>query len=118
MIIKLDEDGDIAIENNSFVLIEGQEEIEQNLTQRLRMFYSEWFLDLREGVPYFEQVLKKVPDPVVLDSIFKRAISQTPGIEEILEFNMDVDASTRKLSLSMRCRTRDGILTIEDFEVI
>lgn len=115
MIFKLDENGDRAVENNSFVMLEGQEEIEQNLSQKLRFFYAEWFLDKRLGIPYFEQILIKRWDPVVVDAIFKNEILITPGILELLSFLIDFEPSTRIMALSFQSRTKFGILTIKDF---
>ena len=107
MILKLDENGDIAIENNSFVLIgltasTSLDEIEQNLKQRLRVFLGEWFLDQREGLPYFEHILVKAPDPVVLDTVFKRVIIGTAGVLELLSFDLNLDTTNRKLTVSFK----------------
>jgi hypothetical protein len=109
MDILLDTDtGDISVVNSDLVLTEGQEAIEQNLRQRLQTFFKEWFLDNRIGIPYFEQVLVKNPDPIVVDSIFKKEIIETPGIEELIEFNASLDKSLRELNLSFKARTIDG----------
>lgn len=117
MIFKLDSTGDIAVENGNFVLIEGDEEIEQNLMQRLKYFLAEWFLDQRNGVPYFEQILIKGFDPNIVDAIFKNVILSTPGVIELIEFLIDFDSSNRKMSLSFKARSKDGILTINDFDI-
>ena len=117
MILKLNDDGDLAIEANSFVWQTGTEEIRQNIIQRLRVFLGEWFLDKREGIPFFEQVLKKAPNPVILNTIFMRQITLTPGVIEILEFNMDLNETTRQLTISTRIRVKDGEITIDDLEV-
>lgn len=99
--------GDISV-NSDLSLTEGTQAIEQHLRQRLQTFFQEWFLDKRIGIPYFEQVLVKNPDFVVVDSIFKREIIDTPGIEELVQFDFNFDKSLRELTLSFKARTIEG----------
>lgn len=117
MIFKLDKNDDMAVENGSWVMIEGDEEIEQNLKQRLRYFLGEWFLDQRNGIPYFEQILIKNFNPNIVDAIFKNTVLATPGIIELTSFLIDFDSKLRKMSLSFKARTIKGILTIKNFGV-
>jgi hypothetical protein len=117
MIFKTDANGDLAVENGSWVLLEGQAEIAQNMAERYRMFLGEWFLDQREGIPYFEHILRKISDPVVVDTIFKRTAILTPGVVQLLEFLTQINRATRQLTVTLKAQTIDGILTVEDFEV-
>lgn len=109
--IKLSEPGwDLAIENGDLVLTEGSEAVRQHLKQRLQTFLNEWFLDARVGVPYYEHVLVKNPEPLVLDSVFKSVILNTPGVEKLLEFDIDVEQATRKMTLLFKVQVSDEIL--------
>ena len=115
--LKLDDDGDLAIENGSFVIIRGQDEIKQNIIQRLRSVWGEWFLDTRAGVPWFDRILTKAPDPVVIYTLLANRILTTPGVVELLNFNPFLDIPKRVLKVeNMRIRTKEGNLTISDFE--
>lgn len=109
--IALDTDGDIIV-TSDFSLTTGRDAILQHLKQRLKTFYGEWFLDKRIGIAYFEQVFKKSPDAVVVDSIFKREIINTPGIIELTRFSLDLTG--RELSLSFSARTNDGIINFSE----
>jgi hypothetical protein len=111
--IRQTNDGDIAVANNDVVLVTGLEEISQRLTQRLRTFRGEPFLAQDEGVEYFEEVLKKNPNSTIVESIFKREISNTPGVTEIEKFNIERDNSTRVATLSLRAKTISGTLEME-----
>jgi hypothetical protein len=101
-------DGDIAIVNGDFALVDGTDEIVQFLQQSLRLFLAEWFLDQTLGFPYFDEVFIKNPNPVTLDSLFKIYILECPGILELVEFNLDYDASTRDVSITGVIRAEDG----------
>ena len=109
--IRIDTDtGDIEIIEGELSLTSGTDAIRQHLKQRLNTYFREWFLDQRIGIPYFEHILKKNPVPSVIDSIFKREILTTPGVIELIEFNLDFEPGLRELSLSFKARVIDGIV--------
>lgn len=110
--IKIGSNNDMQIDSNNLTLIEGREEIAQVLRQRLRVFLSEWFLDSREGIDYYGDVLKKAPDPGQVDALFKNEILTSPGVIELIEFELDLVG--RQLQLSFVARTEDGILTFDE----
>ena len=105
---------DIELVGNDFALTSGVEAIQQHLSQRLKTFLNEWFLDNRIGVPYFEHVLKKNFDAVVVDTIFKKVIIETPGVLELLSFNADLDKAARTLNITFRARTSEGIINFSE----
>ena len=100
---------DLIIENGDLKMVDTIAAIDQHLTQRLKTFLGEWFLDVREGVPYFQYILVKNPDPVVVDTLFKNEIINTPGVLELLTFGLDIN-STRLLKLTFKARTNSGVL--------
>ena len=106
--------GDIELEGNDFVLTTGTEAIEQHLSQRLKTFLEEWFLDKRIGIAYLQQILKKNPDFVVVDSILKKEIITTPGVLELTTFILDLNESTRVLTLTFSARTSDGVINFSE----
>lgn len=108
--IKLNTDGDVDISQPDLQLTTGTNAIDQHLKQRLKMFLGEWFLDNRIGLPYFQHILKKNPDPIVIDSVYKRQILTTPGILELLSFDLDLDIPTRQLTVSFKAKTSEGVL--------
>jgi len=108
--IKLNTAGDVDISKPDLQLTSGIEAIDQHLKQRLRMFLGEWFLDNRIGLPYFQHILKKDYDAIVIDSVFKRQILTTPGVLELLSFNLDINIPTRQLTVEFRARTSEGVI--------
>jgi hypothetical protein len=108
MDLKCNASGDIVVENGDFVFVTGLDATIQFLGQRLRFFLSEWFLDQSLGIPYHDQVFVKNPNPVALDSIFKTAIIDTPGVLELQSFTMRIDAALRVVTITGRVRCIDG----------
>ena len=100
--------GEITVTDDDLSLTTGAEAIRQHLTQRLRTFLQEWFLDFRIGVPWFQQVLKKNYDPVVVDAAIKGEIVNTPGIEELTSFSLEIITGTRQLNVTFQARTIEG----------
>ena len=103
---------DLAFENNNLVMVNGADEVAQNLRNELRFFAGEWFLDTDLGVPFFEDVFKKNPDPAIIDAIFKNKILNTTGVIELLEYNLELNG--RKLELSFKARAVDGIINFNE----
>jgi hypothetical protein len=92
--IKLDEDGQIQLTPDL------KSAVAQHIAIRLRTFFGEWFLDAREGVPYFELILVKNPDLPRIENIFRTVILETPGVSNIDRLLLAHDAATRILSIS------------------
>lgn len=106
--------GDLALENGDLVLLENADAAQQLLRQRLRMFFGEWFLDTGKGVPYFQEILKKQPNAIAVDSILKTTILETPGVIQLLRFNFDYDAATRSLSLDFAAQLSSGVIEFNE----
>jgi len=117
-------EGDLELVDAQIVLFgdranadEFREAVAQDLRTRLKFFKGEWFLDQFEGVPYFENILVKAPDPAVIKSIFRDAILNTPHIVSVNNLVLLVDASTREASLEFVANTDDGSVIISaDFK--
>lgn len=107
----------ILIVNGDLVLTKESDAVRQHITQRLQMFAGEWFLDLSEGVPYFQNILIKNPNPDVVDGLLKETILSTPGVDELLSFNLDYSASLRKLTVDFSVRVLDTIIDFENLSL-
>lgn len=105
---------DIELVGNDLALTTEVAAIQQHLSQRLKTFLNEWFIDKRIGIPYFEHILRKNFDPVVVDTLFKREIITTPGVLELLSFDADLDKSSRTLQITFKARTSDGVINFSE----
>lgn len=112
--IKLDEDNDIFVENNDIVLITGTEEIRQRLLQNLKSFQGDWFLNLQNGVPYFQEIFRKDYDVEIISTVLKNTILNTLGVLELLNFDIEIDDVLRTLKLDFDVNTYRGELSISE----
>lgn len=106
--LRLDANLDLDLTDDRLALIEDADAIAQKIGIRLRFFLGEWFLDERVGIPYYQQILVKNPNLVAVQSLFRRSINTTPGVEEITSFDLAVDAASRTATLNFSCRVQSG----------
>lgn len=109
--------GDIELENGELPLVSGSEEYAQFLKQKLRTFLGEWFFDIRLGLPYSQQIFVKRLNVPTVEAIFRNEIITTPGVIELQEFDMTLDAATRTLTVSFRALTTEGEVVFDNEEI-
>ncbi len=73
------------------------EEVAQRVKTRLLVFKEEWFLDEREGMPWFQDILSKPMDQGFVESEMKRVILETEGVEKLTAFSLDYNSLERRL---------------------
>ncbi len=103
--IKCDSSGDLFV---PFTIIYGNEAFAQRLEHRFGFGRGEWFLDQRQGVPYFKHVLGKTADDRAIRTIFRSIILNTPGAKSITKFDLVYDKSDRSVALDFEATTTDG----------
>ena len=106
--------GDLDLTGHRLNLITDEAAIEQNLRIRLRFFLGEFFLDVRQGIPYFREILIKNPNILLVQSIFRQAILSTTGVSAVNSLTTDLDASTRTLSLTFSATLDTGAELVFD----
>lgn len=115
--LKIDQTtGDLVISAGNLVLVSDTEAITQAVNSNLRTFLGEWFLDdpnnPKLGVPYYQKVLIKNPDPSVLRSVFRAVIVGTVGISDAtltdLAYVGNQGSNLRSLNVAWRGVTDTG----------
>lgn len=91
---------DLALDQaGNLKLARDAEAIGQHAKQRLKTFQGEWFLDTAAGVPWMTYVFPRPPSLAIAESIIKREIAQTPGVNAILSFDMRYALDLRGLEV-------------------
>lgn len=107
---KLDEDGDIVTQGSMFIT--EQLEIEQTIRTRLRLFLGEYFRDVTDGTPWFQEILNKQTSMDVREARLRERISGTPGVLQLTSFSTDLDNKTYTVTASVL--TSYGLLTVTE----
>ncbi len=105
---------DLDFSNGDLYLIEGNDAIAQHVSQRFKTFLAEWFLDETVGVPYFDYIFQKNPNPVVVDAVLKRTALLSPGLVELTSWELSLDSARRELSLDFTGRSEEGFIEFAD----
>lgn len=109
---KLDENGDIVTRGTIFT--SGIEEIEQTIRTRLRLFLGEYFRDITDGTPWFEQILGKGTSMSAREAALRNRVVRTPGVVRLTSFSTDFNLDNRKYSVTVGVLTTFGLLTVTE----
>lgn len=85
----------------------GIDNVIQAISNRLRFFRGEWFLDTSSGTPYFTDIFTKNPNIPRIENIYIAQILETPGVNELLEFDLQLN-NNRSVELSFKVNTIYG----------
>lgn len=96
--------GDIDLSTGDLQFVDGPEAIAQHLRIRLRFFLSEWFLDRRIGIPYYQRILVKNARTNVVLAIMRKAITTTPGVLSLISIDTVYESAIRKLTVRFDAR--------------
>lgn len=105
--------GDLLIVDFDAALVNGVDQIAQNLAIRLRFIQGEWFLDILAGVPYYQYFFIKDPNQIQVETFLKDEISDTRGVQQINSFSSSYDGPSRQFTVNFSCNTIDGNLQME-----
>ena len=105
--LQLDVNEDLNFTGTDLTLVAGDDEIVQRVQMTIGIVKGEWYRNINTGVPYFQGVFVKNPDPELLESIFKNAILADPDIVSITEFDMNI-LPNRTLEVEFTAATLTG----------
>lgn len=83
-------------------------EVAQRLTVRLNFFKGEWFLDRRQGIPYYQELLIKEPESRVVRGVFSSVISGTPGIASLDSLTIGEPDADRLVDITFTATLTNG----------
>ena len=105
----------LVLENGDFATVSGAEEIAQNVLNRLKLNFQEWYL-YNGGINWTRDVFKQPAGSIVAEDTIKREILLTTGVVSIEEFRfLSTDPATRASSIFIRVEISTG--DIEELEI-
>lgn len=104
---------DIVIEDGQWARNSEVYNTAQNVKTRLLLFRGELIYNLNAGVPYYEDILGYSPSLTQIESIIVAEIRNTEGVNQISNFQIALNKSTRLLSISFDANTIYGDFTEE-----
>lgn len=110
--------GDVVYDNADSppVTTDTRQDVAQRLRIKLQTYLGEWFLNIENGVPYYERVLRKGVRKEDIDVIFQTLIREEDGVLEIVEFESSL-SNTREYNMRFRVRTNEGATATINIEI-
>src|SRR4030065_1650527 len=96
--IRITSDGDLELSTGGLETVDGADGIEQDVLIRLKSIEGDWFLNLRDGLPYFTRILVESPNESDLYFFFRDALADIPGVLSVdqgMTIERDSDGSAR-----------------------
>lgn len=103
--------GDLDQTSGGLVLIDGAQQVLQQIRSNLRTFLGEYFLDTTLGVPYIQTVFQKGTGQGVIEGLLKQAILGTDGVIQLLSFELVLGGQNRLGTVTFTVLTTNGTVT-------
>lgn len=101
--------GDLQLSGGDLVWLDDFAlETAQRLTVKFNFFRGEWFLDRRQGTPWYQELLVKEPDRNVARGVFRQIILSDPGVAEIISLTLSEPDSDRQAEVVFSARLKNG----------
>lgn len=111
---KLDSNGHIDISEQNFQIVSKIDAIAQRISNKLKTFRGEYFLDNRVGLPFFEDIFIKRYNLITIETLLKRTVLDIDEVTLLADFTISVDDEKRELSVSFSATVLDEILTFSE----
>jgi hypothetical protein len=91
-------------------LISDYDAIVSDVEATLKFMAGEWFADLSQGIPYFQQLLIKAPNLPAFRTLLFKAIGARLGIIQVQYVTITVNAAARTASIVWAAFADDTLL--------
>lgn len=109
----LDESHDLYVRGGQVARATGADFVVQAIRTRLLLYRGEWWLDLSAGVPWFEEILGWPGALRTAEVEIRRSITETPGVTELVSFDVQLDRRARDLRITFEVLTEYGPSDVE-----
>lgn len=117
---RLDSNGDYTFGNGKYDFLVDIDAVPQAIKTKLSLFQGEWWEDLSEGLPFFQdiagQFIKSEEDKDIVTQLYCNRIVDVDAVNSFLSLSSEFDFEKRKYSLVVSVDTTFG--QIEDLEVV
>jgi len=110
---RLDENWDPVYGSGTDDYIFDQEAVMQIIQSRLRLWRSEWWENLNEGLPMFQRILGKLgTSKAIVDRLIQNRILESPYVISITKFVSDFNGDSRRYECETTVNTEFGTVIV------
>ena len=110
--IALDTNHDLLVTGIDLALVDGAEQVRQQLLIKLKLWQGEWFLDTEFGTPYLQQILGKQLTMSGAIVALRKSILEVQGVTQITTFDYQFDRATRTIKIQFTVNTPHGLIEV------
>lgn len=104
---------DLQMTKNGDLLINGYDilatdSVEQAILIKLRWFFGEWIYNTELGIEWFEKVLVKNPNKLLIRRMIEDAVLSVDGVKSVSNVTLSLNNTTRKATIGFRVVTTQG----------
>lgn len=107
----LDPNGDYQFGHSMQDITYGTYAVAQAIKTRLMLLQGEWWEDLQNGLPLFQQIIGQPGSQQnidIVDSLIKERIAGTENVTSISDFTNSYESATRSYSFQCKVQTPFG----------
>lgn len=108
---KLSPTGDYMFGYGNTSFVSDIEAVRQAIYTKLKLFQNEWWEDLNDGLPFFEQIAGTY-DKNNIDTLIRNRILETPNVTSVKSLDSKI-SEDRKYSATVEVNTAYGATTVE-----
>lgn len=108
----LDENGDMVM-RNGHAYIKDKEAVRQACATRLRLLIYEWWEDIDDGVPYWQQIIA-TRDVAAALKIVRKRIAGTDNVLSIIDLEHTWNNDTRTLTIRAAVQSTYGMIELNE----
>lgn len=113
----LDANGDMTFGRSAAnFLVDSPAAVGQCVATRLGLWQNQWWLDLTEGTPWYQQILDS-KNPGLAEDVLRARVLGTPYVLSVENFSASFVSSTRAFSVTGSVNTAFGKVTF-DYPVV
>lgn len=113
---RLDKNGDYVFGSGNNNFLEGSEAVAQAVSTRLKLLQGEWWEDLEDGLPLWQEILGSQGSNqhlTYVDNLITQRIFNTQGVTQIIDYQGTWDSAKRQYSFNAKINTSYSETTIE-----
>jgi len=103
---------DIDTSSLDLKLIDGADQVYQQLLIKLKLWKGEWFLDTDFGTPYLSSILGKQLTLSGAIAALRTSILEVEGVRQIVSLTYNFNRALRQLQVTFEAETPYGIIEV------
>ncbi len=104
----LDSNHDMHLAGSGFAIVRDADYVTQAIKTKLQLYQGEWFLNLKKGVPWFQEIFVAPADVGRAGALIQAEILAVEGVQYLSKYDNTFDAGIRELTITFDAVTDFG----------